>query len=223
MNTWITRLAAASGAAYVLLVILPDAIFGHGTSPSLEEGRAAHARWIADHPFGTGDWAVVYAEMLGLLMFVVFVATLAALLRREEGEPGIFSSIALAGGLMSAAVKLASVAPLVAVYWRASDGWDPQLVTALIDMNDAAFGLTWALNGVMLLGAGAVLVRSRLLPRWLSWGALVLGVAMPLGLLAPFSIGILPFLLGLLWTLIASLVLAWRRPVAGSRPVVAPA
>jgi hypothetical protein len=212
VSSIVTRLAAASGAAYVVLIIVPTMLTGSGNAPSLDAGRAEHARWLAGHPMSTGDWAAAYAELLGLLCFIAFVATLASLLRREEGEPGIFSTIALSGGLISAAVKLASAGSVAAAYWRASDGFSPQLATALIDMNDAAFVLTWGLDGVMLLGAGVVLLRSSLLPRWMARSAIGLGVAAPLGMLAPLSIGFLPFILSLLWILVASVKLTRRVP-----------
>ena len=116
-------------------------------------------------------------------------------------------------GLLSAAVKIASGAPMFALGWRADTGVSDGLAAALVDMNGIAFVLTWALDAVLLAAAGGVNLRTRCLPRWLGWFALVTAPF----LLASVSVAMAGppvFLLGLVWIVATSVTLVLR-PDAG--------
>jgi hypothetical protein len=206
MNRISSRLAAASGAAYVALVVVGNDVLG-GSQKGLDvtDSRAAHATALAKLGAPTfGDWASLFLEGAGLLAFLVFVATLWNVLRRADDESP-FPAIAWAAGLASGIVKIASIAPALAVYWRVRDGWSPQLATALLDVNGFAFVSTWALDGLMLCAVAVVALRTRALSRPVAIAAAVLG---PLGILATIVAngpGFLPFVLTLLWFVCASI------------------
>lgn len=106
-------------------------------------------------------------------------------------------------------IKLGSAAPIFALVWRADNGISDGLAAAMVDMNGAAFVLTWALDAVMLAAAGGVILHTRCLPRWLGWWGLV--TAPLLLATVPFAISGPPtFLLALLWIVVVSVVLALR-------------
>jgi hypothetical protein len=185
------RLGAAGGIFYVVLTILGNDVIG-GTRP------------------GIG----LLVELLGFVFFAFFLGSLWACLRSAEGDGGWLSAAAFGGGLVALAVKLASVAPVLAV--RASGGMDPGTANALIAMNGASFDITFLPLGVMLLATAIVAVRTGALPRWLGWASAVVA----LGLLGALSAAVvspsppewvfLAMLLFALWTAATSIVLIRR-------------
>jgi hypothetical protein len=226
-NSKFDRIAAASGAAYVLLVVLGNDVLGGSPSGTeVTDSRAAHVAALAKHGAPTvRDWASIFVEGAGLLTFLVFVATLWNVLRRADGESP-YPAVAWAAGLASGVVKIASLAPALAVFWRVRDGWSPQVATALLDVNGFAFATTWALDGLMLCAVAVVALRTGALSRPVAITAAVLG---PLGVVSPLAAtgpGFLPFVLTLLWFVCASvgLVRQGAAPRAvGAAPAVASA
>ena len=185
------RLGAAGGIFYVVLTLLGNDVIG-GTRP------------------GIG----LLVELLGFVFFAFFLGSLWACLRSAEGDGGWLSAAAFGGGLLALAVKLASVAPVLAV--RASEGMDPGTANALIAMNGASFDITFLPLGVMLLATAIVAVRTGALPRWLGWASAVVA----LGLLGALSAAVvspsppewvfLAMLLFALWTVATSIALIRR-------------
>jgi hypothetical protein len=185
------RFGAASGIFYVVLTILGSDVLG-GTKT------------------GTG----ILVELIGFAFFPFFLGSLWACLRSAEGDGGWLSAAAFGGGLVALAVKLASVAPVLAV--RAGEGMDPGIAKALIAMNDVSFSITFLPLAVMLAAAAIVAIRTGALPRWLGWGA----AAVALGLLGALSAVVvspsppewvfLAMLLFALWTVATSIALIRR-------------
>ena len=200
------RLGAAGGIFYVVLTLLGNDVIG-GTRP------------------GIG----LLVELLGFVFFAFFLGSLWACLRSAEGEGGWLSAAAFGGGLLALAVRIASVAPVLAV--RASEGMDPGNANALIAMNGASFrwasfSITCLPLGVMLLSTAIVAVRTGALPRWLGWASAVVALGL-LGALSAAVVSpsppewvmgwvILAMLLFALWTVATSIVLIRR---AGEPPL----
>ena len=185
------RFGAASGIFYVVLTILGSDVLG-----------------------GTETGIGILVELIGFAFFTFFLGSLWACLRSAEGAGGWLSAVAFGGGLVALAVKLASVAPVLAV--RASEGIDPGIAKALIAMNGTSFAITFLPLGVMLLATAVVAIRTGALPRWLGWGAAVAA----LGLLGALSAAVvspsppewvfLPMLLFALWVVVTSIMLIRR-------------
>jgi hypothetical protein len=218
----IPRLAAFSGIAAVALLFVGSAFSGGG-SPDLDASRAKLVDWSTAHPATTSSYAGGMIELLGILAMIVFAATLWAALRRAEGGDGIFAASAFGAALISTAIKLASLPAVFAAVWRSRQGIDPQLAAALLDMNNAAFVLTWGIDAVMMAAAAVVILRSRALPHWLGWlGAITAAVSlvsMPLADVVP-PLGIL---LTFAWIVATSVVLVRRPQVGVAHAVVAAA
>jgi uncharacterized protein DUF4386 len=214
--------AALSGLASVVLLFVGQGLGGGGGAPDLTKSRAAHAAWIAKQHPTTAGYAGDMLELVGILLLIVFAATLWSVLR-DGDERGILAATALGAGIASATVKLASVPAAFAVYWRSADGWDPQVATALFDMNDAAFVLTWAIDALMLGAAATVILRSGVLPRWLGWLAAAAGATsiatVPVAMKVP-PVGIL---LTFIWLVGTSVVLTRRSLHSEPKAVVATA
>jgi hypothetical protein len=202
----LTRLAALTGALYVFVAVLANDVLGSNSPDSTASTREIGAWWAA-HPPTTADWALGMLELVALLSFPVFVVVLAWWLARSDD--GWLPWIVVAFGLLSAVIKLGSAAPIFALAWRADAGVSEGLAAALVDMNAAAFVLTWALDAVMLAAAGGVILRTRTLPRWLGWLGLVSAPLVLAGVPVAIS-GPPTFLLALLWIAAASIALSFR-------------
>ena len=186
-GSMLPRLGAATGALFVVLLLGPSST-------------------------GSESMAVVILELIALLLFIPFLAYLCSVLREAEGPNGWLSATAFGAGVVGLTMKLASIAP----------GWasrevpdDAALHTALERMNSVSFIAQMLPDGVMLAAVAVVALKRGGLPAWLGWLA---AVAAPLlvvnGMFLNAEFGP-AFLLFLLWTLLASVVLTLRP--AGTR------
>jgi len=176
------RLGAASGVLFVVL------LFGPSSS-------------------GSDSQIVVALELLGLLFFIPFLGYLCSVLRAAEGPSGWLWVTALGAGLVGVTMKLASIAP----GWAARDFDDGTAIHKALDrMNETAFIAQMLPDGVLLAAIAIVALKTSALPRWLGWLA---AVAAPLllvnGMFLDADFGP-AFLLFMLWTLLASVVLTVR-------------
>jgi hypothetical protein len=176
------RLGAASGVLFVAL------LFGPSSS-------------------GSDSQIVVALELLGLLFFIPFLGYLWSVLRAAEGPGGWLSATALGAGLVGITMKLASIAP----GWAARDFDDGTAIhKALERMNETAFIAQMLPDGVMLAAIAIVALKTRALPVWLGWlGAVTAPLLLVNGMFLDAEFGP-AFLLFMLWTLLASVVLTVR-------------
>ncbi len=176
------RLGAISGALFVLL------LFGPSSSGS-------------DSPI------VLVLELIGLLLFIPFLGYLWSILREAEGPGGWLATTALGAGLVDVTIKLGSLAP-----GKVADdfGDATPIHKALEDMNSVAFIVTMLPLGVLMAAVAVISLKTRVLPRWLGWLAAVTAPLLLVnGMFLDAEFGP-AFLLFLLWTLLASVVLTVR-------------
>ena len=194
-----TRLAAASGAFYIVAVIVGAEIMDG-------EGPLARAGYVL--------------VLLGFTAFIVFVAFLHRILRDAEGPGGWVATLAFGAGLLHSAVRFEAQAPRMVGSYR--DDLTPELARTLGDLNGMAFVITGLLLGVYCAAAGWVCVAHRVLPRWIGWFGFVSGLlavgAGVVGMADPGSYLPIPFLAGLIWTLVVSVVLTVRPKRVGRAP-----
>jgi len=178
----IPRLGAATGALFVVLLLGPSST-------------------------GSEAMIVVVLELAGLVLFLPFLGYLWSVLREAEGPSGWLSATALGAGLVSVTMKLASIAP----------GWasrefpdDAPIHKALERMNEIAFIAQMLPGGVMLAAVAILTLKRAALPSWLGWlAALAAPLLLVNGMFLNADFGP-AFLLYLLWTLLASVVLTLR-------------
>jgi hypothetical protein len=207
------RIVAATGAAYVVLTVVGNALETGNGDP---QGGAAI---LADLRVGRSPMEDVGVIMgvLGVAAFLIFVGYLYRVLRRAEGADGWGAVVALGAGLLMTAVKLSSATAMLAS--EAHPGQlTPDLARVLNDIGGGGFVISGYLSGIFVAAAAGSALVSRALPRWLSITGLVVGVlsvaAGAAGIIDPIGYVPVPFLLGLLWVLAASIVLTLR----GGRP-----
>jgi hypothetical protein len=182
------RLGAACGALFVVL------LFGLSST-------------------GSNSTIVLVGELIGLLLFIPFLGYLCSVLREAEGPGGWLASTAFGAGLVEIAIKLGSIAPA-----NAADRFDDATAThqALDVMNSTSFIATMLPLGVLMAAVAVVILRTRVLPRWLGWFAAITAPSLLVnGMFLDAEFGP-AFLLFLLWTLLTSVVLTVRPGGAGS-------
>ena len=204
------RIAGIGGILWIVLVLVG---FGAivGFSPLITDSKAE----VADY-FAGANWRRVYLgeylEVLGFLLFVIFVARLRAILRAAEGSSDWLATLAFGGALVHVALSLAGIAPLIALSYRADHGsLGEDLYVALNDTRVALYWMSLLVAPVFLLPLGLLIARTDVFPRWLGWLAIGLGVALLIGLLLPTSgIPDVASMLMLLWALVVGVLLVVR-------------
>jgi len=207
------RVAGILGLVSTITLLAANGLGNSGSQPGTGADPAEWGRWLAAHPLGTWDWTLFYVELLALCSYLVFFPALWAVLKQVRSEWDWLATAALGAGLVSIAVKLAS-GPIAIVAYDRNEGLSPDVQTALIESNGWSFVLTFAIDGVFLLCAGALIVATSVLPRWLGWMGLVFGVLCIASVLGGLD-GIPGILLYFLWVLVVSVYLIARpRPAA---------
>lgn len=164
-----------------------------------------------------GGHAGIVAGIGGLTLFIPFLAYLCAILREAEGGTGWITATAWSAGLVAITVKLVSVVGEIPNRHR-TEG--TEIYAAIEDIGNAAFIITLYPLALMFAAVAVVSLETGVLPRWLGFGAAVTAVALVVNagfIDADFGPA---FLLFLVWTLVAS-VLLYRRE--GARTDAAPA
>jgi hypothetical protein len=181
--------------------------------PGLRDSPQATASYLHTHTTTALEWTGIYLEVVGLLVLVVFVVALWRMLR-EADRDGFLPGVALAGGLLGATIKLGSLPAAFAALYRADD-ISPGVASALLDMNSAAFVSTWATWALVLGAAGAVMLRSGLLPRVHGYFALAVAAGLLASIPAFTSADPPTFMLTFAWIVGISVSLLRRGERAG--------
>jgi hypothetical protein len=184
------RLGAASGALFVVL------LFGPSSS-------------------GSDSTIVLVLELIGLLFFIPFLGYLWSVLREAEGPGGWLAITAFGAGLVDVTIKLGSIAP-----GKAADdfGEATAIHKALEEMNNVAFIATMLPLSVLTAAAAIIILKTAALPRVLGWlAAITAPLLLVNGMFLDADFGP-AFLLFLLWTLLASVVLTVRPSGVRSEP-----
>jgi hypothetical protein len=163
------------------------------------------------------------------VLFLFFLGGLRAFLARAEGREPRLAPVVLAAGAVFTALGLLQAAVLTAlVALRGNElgvraegsGWAAR---ALFYLEGAIGDLALFPFAAFLAAAAVVLVRTRVLPRWLGWVGAAVGLLV--GLLAAGSIvgldiepaGQAIFGLGLVWVAGLAFCLDWLLPSAAGR------
>jgi uncharacterized protein DUF4386 len=184
-----SRLGAASGIVFVV------ALMATGGSEDTSSARLA-------------------AEVVALLLFVPFLAYLWSVLRPHDvSAGGWLSATMLCSGAVALTVKVGSVIPVIALQ---QDEIGPTLDAPLQRVADIAFIVSLPPLGLCLGAVAAIVLRSRALPVWLGWMAAASAPLLVANGLAVSSDQGPAFVLFLLWTLLAAIVLL-RTAMASER------
>jgi hypothetical protein len=215
------RIAAATGALFVVLVMVGNQIDVAGTDQSAHPTGASVLHDAASQAHSTSAAIGFTLEFLGFMSFVVFLGYLLDLRRRTStpATGAVASATAVCAGLTMLIVKLTSAVPMGAVLLDHA-GMSPDLARALADMGGVAFVLGWLPYAVFVVAAALGMLHAGLVGRPTAIVGAVVGAAgivlALIGLLNPLDGNPMAWMAGLLWTLVVSVRLAVR-PGTGAR------
>jgi hypothetical protein len=214
-TVWPARLAAACGLLYPLGIFLgDDAINGAGEPPGADAPLAEVRTYLVAAGDAAADgsfWIGRGIGVLGIVGVIVFAVHVAGVIRERERDGGMLAGLALAGGVTTGAVLLASAVAQFAVVQRAGEGIDLQVARALLDVQLGLFVIAWLPLALFLAATATAGLRLSILPRWLAIAAGVLTLGLLAGLAAmPADAGFTAVFLTWLWFAAASIVLVRR-------------
>src|SRR4051794_17061630 len=182
-------------------------VFGlEGSTP----GEKATAAKIMSY-YGSHQGRVTFAALMGPLgaaLLVLFASYLRALARARDGGGGVGPTVLVAGAVLWASgVLFGSVVDLALA--TAGHHHFEETARTLNVLSNSDWIPFIAGIAVTLIGAGMTVLSSRILPTWLGWVALVVGI---ISLFGP--LGFLGFFVAPLWLLVAGIMLGIRKEPA---------
>jgi hypothetical protein len=218
------RIGAACGAAYVLLILVGNSIAVSGESNTPTGAQVLqYANDMVDSPARQVGMGL---EVLGFVALAFFIAWIVPTLRRADRVAPWLANVVMVGGIGTLAVKIGTVAPEAAIM-AGRHTLDPDTAKAVYDIAGAGFVVSFLPFAILMIGLGVSALTTGYLGRFAGWSAIVLGALALVVVSTARSLDAnpMPFLLGLLWILVASIRIAWKGPRAaaavGDEPVAA--
>jgi hypothetical protein len=217
------RWAPLTGVLFVVLIVA--GFFGPG-APKAQASAAAIVESFAHHRSG---WLLkLYIESVGWALFLWFLGSVAAALRRA-GETQL-AAVASAAGTAAVALTAMGYVVQLALAFDAASSASASTSKAIYDLSFMAFVWSAFPFAVLLASTAAASLRTRVLPTWYAWAtaagaALTLlgGAALSLsGFFAPDESGgitNLRYMILLLWALVTAILLLRRGGDAEPSPV----
>jgi hypothetical protein len=195
------RWLALCGVVAPVLIVLAFTVVS-GKTPDDKSSAAEVISFYRDHkgPNMVGALMVTIAAVL----LVLFAARLREILR-GDGSGGDALPLAAFGGVLVLAASLLGSAIVHFALVQAADHRfaAPAQTLNVLDNNDF-FGLIGGMAALML-SAGIATVRRPVLPRWLGWAAIVIGI---LSLAGP--LGFVGVLLSVIWIVVVAILMIVR-------------
>jgi hypothetical protein len=219
-RTW-DRLGSAAGLVGGLLVIAALVVYGASKSggAQTQPGWDAPAAAIVGYASRPAPGLLFVGDGLtatGFLLLVVFLARLLTTLRRAEAGTGWLSAAGFTGGVVYVVLDVARFILTDARYLaEASHHISDQEAVAFFDLDNALTSFTWGAIAMLMIPTALAAIRTRALPLWLGWPALVIGIAnLVWAWLPPAGSSTPAELAFLLWVGVTSVVMLLRPPPA---------
>jgi len=211
------RMWAATGALFVILILLGNAMNTAGTSTDAHPTGDRLLEDLAHQAASSSARVGLVLEVLGFTIAMAFVGYLADVLRRSDSGRVGFAGTAVVAGATMLAIKLTSGASILVAHVNRAD-LEPGLARVINDIGGALFVISW-LPTAVFVGAGALaLHEARLVGRptaIIGAGLGLAGVVLTLVALPDATSGNpIAFLLGLVGILVVSVRLAVRPGIA---------
>jgi Domain of unknown function (DUF4386) len=223
------RYAWAAGILYVIALVAETVvgISGGGLSTSASPTKMASVL----HGHRERLLVIAYLSIVYAAMFVIYLCSLYNLLRGENSRSRMLGSLVIGGGLLFVALHTVSDigitaflgAKLASVGSQNEQGvaYTLYLMTFALDSVADVFGSLFA------FAAGLLVMRSGVLPRWLGWVSIIVGVLFFLqafglgGVIATFGLvlDLVGFVLFLVFVLVSSVILLMRENASSGSAV----
>lgn len=205
------RWAVYAGVVAVVLWIIGILVIEGGDTPGESATDAEVLAYYQDeaNTILAGSWIF----MLGCLAFLWFAVVLRERLAAAEGGSRMFSNVAFVGAVATGAFLLLTSGPDIAAA-ISEDDISEAAAAAMATMGDAFFVAAELSAILLMVGAGAVALRSRLFPKAWAWFSFLLAVILVIG-----PIGWAALIFGLpIWVLGTTFFLARKEGPARVEP-----
>ena len=191
-------LAPLTGVAFVILAVV--AFIVSGETPDTNDSPLKVLLFYKNNDSEQMIAASLLAWSTVFLFF--FLGVLRSVLRAAEGAVGRLSAVAFGGGIVLG-IGILAFAGFTFTLADTADHLTPSGAQALNMLNSDFFFPVAAGLGTLMIATGIAGIRTRVLPAWAAWIALVIGIA------AVTPVGFFAFLAFGLWVLAVSVIL-WR-------------
>jgi hypothetical protein len=203
----LARFAPLAGVVWFIAVVV--ALFSGNESPDTDASTREVVEYWTKHDSAEITFTIVGA--IASIFLVWFAGSLRSALWRSEGGSGRLSALSFGGAVILATGFVTTLGFEFAAADSAGDV--PAQVTQTLSVLNSDFFFPMVIgNFVFLFAAGLAIVRFRGLPAWLGWVALVIGV------LSITPVGYIGLGLGVIWVLIASILLFLRGDAPAAPP-----
>ena len=218
-NAW-ERYAWAGGVLYVIALVT-ESVISLGVKANQNDSAAKIANEL--HAHHQRMVVVACICVLYAVGFGIYIARLHDLLRGIT-SPHALSSLVLVGGVLFVTLHAVSdigiIGMLGAKVAAFSGQHDPGISYTLYLLTFALDSVGDVFGSLFLVAAGVLVIRSRVLPRWLAWASIVAGALLFLqgfglgGVISNFGLvlDLIGFLLLLIFVLASSVIGLVRAP-----------
>lgn len=199
MNSSKSRMLFWTGPVFTVLFVVLTLM--SGDVPGEKSSGAKLIKYFDDHK--TALMASVFLSALGCALLIVFAAQVRV--RAREAGQNLAGPSVMVGGAVLWAAGLLTGSMITLAQVDASDRKNADASVTLNYLANASWLPFIAGIAVFLIGAGMTALGTKLVPSWLGWFALVVGIV---SLAGPG--GFIGFFGGPLWMLVAGIYLATR-------------
>lgn len=229
-TTW-ERYAWAAGIVYVVALVAVSVIGILGGGLSQNDSATTIARSLHDHDQRL--LVIAFVSVVYAAAFVIYLWRLYDLLRGPPDRPNTLSSLVLVGGVLFVSLHAVSDIGITGMLGAKVASYsalhDPGIAYALYLLTYGLDSVADVFGSLFALATGVLILRGRVLPRWLGW---VAAAAAPLLFVQGFGLGgviatfglildLVGFLLVLVFILVSSLIGLRRDRSVSARPRLA--
>jgi hypothetical protein len=169
------RFAGMAMFAFVVVSAVAFIVFIPSGLPNSGEPASKVTAYVTEHRSALLTSA--FLQGFAAIPFLMFVASAVTMMRRAEGETGMWSMLTALGGAVAVALALVACTLAATLVYRAAAG-DAGLARTLLDANFVAFGIGGFPLAVFIWATTQGLVSAGMVARWMA----------PLGMLAALAL-----------------------------------
>ncbi len=219
------RYAWVAGILFVVALVAETVVaFGVGVNQGDSAAKIANALYVHRKRL----LVIAYLSVVYAAMFPIYLSRLYNLLRGDTARTRVLGSLVLAGGVLFVALHAVSDVGITGLVGAklASFGFqhDPGVSYTLYLMTFALDSVGDVFGSLFALAAGLLVIASGVLPRWLGWVSVLVGILLFLqgfglgGVIATFGLVLdgIGFVLLLIFVLVSSVIFLRRESAVPS-------
>ena len=172
------RFAGMALIAFVILSLVAFIAFVPSGLPNSGEPASKVTAYVTDHRGALLTSA--YLQGLAIIPMLAFIASAVTMMRREEGETGIWSMLTALGGAVASAVALMACSLGAVLAYRAAAG-DAGLARTMLDGNFIVFGIGGLPLAVFITAVSQGMARIGMVGRWMASAGTLVGLSLVVG------------------------------------------